>query len=1614
MRTKLLPIFLIVVFFSSVSLIYGEDLSYKWKFFPGDADLKDLEKSSFISARTLLSRGYRSANPRIPGKEGWFLFEVEKPLDANALYFIHFKEGPVIKNVYFNGQDISGCCGKGINRAGGRNWNIFGDWYFLPEAMWKEGANDIYVRAWDVKFLNDNVFGEVYLQKSGIYRRLKAEGNFNTFSYDRWEGSLHITNISPAGIRFEALYLPVDYYGRVLPHAGQVFVELEKQKSYNLRLPVEDIRTHKFVCTLKNGEDEFNVTVYVLPPYKETSVRKEWCLDTPDTKNSFRGYFWEVLKWKKDAPLQFPPPQDGWERFAVPSAYREKLEEVHSIWYRTVFKVDGIRRDKIYRLFFESIFEDGIIYLNGEKAGEHRQSDIPFYVDVTGLIKEGENELLVGITGWTANLKPEIPLPVLGVTKGVAAGSLIRPGWPRGVYYLGITKSVYLQEVPKVRVENVLIRTWLSRGELELVLKLANQERTSRRVTVAPSVFFEGVKEKEFMPVAVTVPAGQTMEKTVKYRWKPQKLWTPAGTNLYQMKIALKKGAVTVDENEFRFGAREWSWDGDRFFLNGKPFNLYAAYAPGISHGYHTKYSVNNAYRLFSSLLAFNIPANRYFYHGAAETVDVADELGLIVPQEGGLGANAGPHFAYGDPRLKESLVRVFEAQIWRRGNNPSIITWVTGNECYAPWLATAEWLHEIETEISKIDPTRPVTNDRQFDLEGKAMLANPHYPWYGVLPQDAFYYGITGMISAEEMERRKRQIETNPDSWDMIELEGRMSTKFTWNRKQPLWIGEFSWISEQDIPGFFAAQWGEDVQTYRPAFTWHNWSFGSLAGLAKQREFLFTGYRQCGVNAFHAHCWPFVQWETLAPKAVFTREADKQFYGKNTVTRNLSIHNDSFDKGKFTVIYGLYERWNGGKYAEGSFTLHLNPYETAWKKIDVPLPGVKERTDVIFRLSLNFEGGRVYGRDYFWEVVPADESDALKKELGRVYLYDTTGVTADAFKKLGIRHTLLKDFKELPALPGNAFLVVGQDSLDRYAKDNSSYLLEMADNGLSILFLGQNYLGKTEPVSFGHYAFDYPARPVYASAAYPVYHSHPVLKDFVYEDFSYWGDDHVVAFEPFNLPSKGNFRPLILTNVQNESRGLTMPALMEIPRKNGSIYFCQMDIVRKAGRVPAADQLLLQILEYGKPREKFGKNFYVVETKDGPLSSAFRHNFKLNFAGSEKLPEAMDDYGLIFLGERDEKLRDEISAGMEKIKKRINRGMVLYVLNLKDADRKWFENLIEGTMSVRLQASTQAEKINYDPLTDGMTNEQLLWAMFSAVPLDKRQPHPLDIVRHSVSIVTGYKAVPLIFPHGWWKIEIGGGFVFVDNSRWVSSGFPSADRAASILLTNMGVEISEVEKKSVEKTDYSEALKGYKTFSVGLKSHVNWHYADETPVKPGWIGHGPYRDLRDIPKGKVEFLGMPFYVLSPAEAKDGNTIISLYRSGLPDVTEEIPVNRKVDMLVFLHSAAWVQAKDGDTLMRYRIRYDKDFIPPNPPPEEIVEVKRGFHIDDWWFVGVKPDFKLTAGELAWEKSFSGHRAGIFFQIWKNPDPLTPVKWIKAEASKNAQVFVFAVTGVHKN
>ncbi|MCD6396232.1 MAG: hypothetical protein J7L71_01710 [Spirochaetaceae bacterium] len=222
------------------------------------------------------------------------------------------------------------------------------------------------------------------------------------------------------------------------------------------------------------------------------------------------------------------------------------------------------------------------------------------------------------------------------------------------------------------------------------------------------------------------------------------------------------------------------------------------------------------------------------------------------------------------------------------------------------------------------------------------------------------------------------------------------------------------------------------------------------------------------------------------------------------------------------------------------------------------------------------------------------------------------------------------------------------------------------------------------------------------------------------------------------------------------------------------------------------------------------------------------------------------------------------------------------------------------------------------------------------------------------------------------------------------------------LLLLFMSFSISRYGKAE----DFSGIVKNAKEiFTVDLKNFFNWSY-DDKEEEIGWIGASPDVDLQEIPKGNVKFYEVPFYISSP----DKKCVISVGYSyeipllNLPMKIGPVPVCKFADYLFFLHSSGWVRVGKGGIVGVYKVIYEDG-------KKEEIKVRRGYEVEDWYFTSKEK--KLENGKVAWTKKFKNREVGICMSMWKNPYPGKKIKEIEIEGNKNAQFFVFAITGVKK-
>ena len=210
-----------------------------------------------------------------------------------------------------------------------------------------------------------------------------------------------------------------------------------------------------------------------------------------------------------------------------------KYEFLH---YRRTFTLpEGFNKGKLL-LRFGAVDRLATVSVNGTVVGTHNDGYLPFFADVTSLVKDGENEIYVKVKD---NLSPLFPY---GKQKKKRGGMWYTP-------VSGIWQTVWLESVPEGYIENLRITPTVSEAVITVVGGAGKKTLTLK--DTGEVYAFEGD--------SITV--------------KPEnaRLWSPEDPYLYYFTIKTEN-----DEIESYFALREVgicdTGATQRLTLNGKPY----------------------------------------------------------------------------------------------------------------------------------------------------------------------------------------------------------------------------------------------------------------------------------------------------------------------------------------------------------------------------------------------------------------------------------------------------------------------------------------------------------------------------------------------------------------------------------------------------------------------------------------------------------------------------------------------------------------------------------------------------------------------------------------------------------------------------------------------------------------------------------------------------------------------------------------------------------------------------------------------------------------------------------------------------------------------------------
>jgi len=342
-------------------------------------------------------------------------------------------------------------------------------------------------------------------------------------------------------------------------------------------------------------------------------------------------------------------------------------------WYRKHFSIPFDSKNRRITLHFESVMGKCKLWLNGELLMEHFGGYLPFEVDLTGLLKDGEN--LLAVLADNGN-DPDYP-----------------PGKPQEQmdfsYFGGIYRDVWLVSTAKTYITNpnavsevagggvFVYYEELSKSSVKVVVKTHIQNSDAAKSLMLQTVLKDQLGKivaQSTSKISIEAAKVKSIEQTLSV--KNPAMWSPDCPTLYSLEIALlNTKKEKIDGVRLKQGIRKIEFRGrDGFYLNNEP---YEGKLTGTNRHQDQGYvgnAVPNNMTLRDAVLlkkagvkiirAAHYPADPSF-------MDACDALGMFF-----IVATPGWQFWNDKPIFEERVLSDIRNMVRRDRNHTSVIWW--------------------------------------------------------------------------------------------------------------------------------------------------------------------------------------------------------------------------------------------------------------------------------------------------------------------------------------------------------------------------------------------------------------------------------------------------------------------------------------------------------------------------------------------------------------------------------------------------------------------------------------------------------------------------------------------------------------------------------------------------------------------------------------------------------------------------------------------------------------------------------------------------------------------------------------------------------------------------
>ena len=417
-------------------------------------------------------------------------------------------------------------------------------------------------------------------------------------------------------------------------------------------------------------------------------------------------------------------------------------------WYKKKFILNTELKDKEILLWFDGVYMNSSLYINGEYIGEWKYGYSSFEHNITRALMEGENEILLKVIHENPNSR-----------------------WYSGA---GIYRNVYLKirEKNYINTNGIYVVTKKCNDGFDVnvntKLNMINKGVLKHKITRNGEVIAEVSqiiksldsinKNSDFTAISKD---GQCsiIENNQKLFVENPLLWSPDSPNLYELKTELYllddskeklhskiDNFEQCDENHMyseddictiaddslilcqsvkqRIGFKSVVFDHDKgLILNGKKLKINGVcehHDLGALGAAFNKCAMKRKLKILKEMGVNGIRTSHNM--PAPELMDLTDEMGFLVLSESfDMWERAKTEYDYAR-FFKDNFAKDIKSWVMRDRNHPSLLMWSIGNEIYDTHADKRgqEITKILMDEVRKYDPCE----------NGKVTLCSNYMPW--------------------------------------------------------------------------------------------------------------------------------------------------------------------------------------------------------------------------------------------------------------------------------------------------------------------------------------------------------------------------------------------------------------------------------------------------------------------------------------------------------------------------------------------------------------------------------------------------------------------------------------------------------------------------------------------------------------------------------------------------------------------------------------------------------------------------------------------------------------------------------------------------------------------